>query len=906
MAHPLESRVQVVRRRAIGLVRAHGVSLLLIATIAILVGFGLVDYLLRLHDPAARWMLSLAALGAILWAAWKLAIPAFRYRLGLIPTAQRIQWYYPQLGERLSTAVAFLGQDECDPTAGSIELRRAVVAETEALAAPLDFRLAIDGRRPRWARFAACALALVIAALAMLDDGQAAGLALARLAMPWKSDLAWPRRHSLEFVRRPDKIAAGDDFEVELVDRGGELPERVEMQLRFATPTGTRTETKPMKPLADRMVFRLDNVTQPLAYRARGGDDDTMPWTELAVVEPPKVLSLDVTVQPPAYTARPPLQAGRVVRMIEGSALAIRGKVDKPIVSATLRSDSPGLQLPQVQISPDGLRFAVPAGQAPAGQFPAGNAPWQVEKSTAVWVELADASGLPTGRDTRVEVQVVADSPPAISWQSPADHTFVTARALVNIKALVKDDVAIQNVQLRYLRPGFSDQPEQVVLLYVGPNPPEPAGSTDEGESRSIDFAWDLAQLAGLQPGDVLAVRLTAEDYKPQLATSVARRLTVITEEELASRLGQRQSSILGQLAEALRIQRDCREQLSAVQFRLDEAGMLDETDLSRLQSVQLNQRQVGKLLGTAPDGVEGQILALLAELEANRIAGQAIPQRMNDLLGKVRLISGEPLVEINAQLTEAFKSVRQRIDSGGVGAGAEAGAGDSLRAAAVRQDEVIESLEALLGVLTEWDSFSRLAREIGQIRGDQQRLADETEALRLRAIAAEQLPAEDRAAARQLSQQELELARRLDKIQSRMGEMLSRLQNTDPLAAGTLADALNAARRLAIGGQLRDAAAKLSQQQFGQSRAAQAAALDGLGQLLDLLSSRREDELARTIKSLRAAGGEIAGLLARQQAVQAEIAAAAALAEPDEQRRQLQRLTRQLVQLADEIDPLA
>ena len=38
------------------------------------------------------------------------------------------------------------------------------------------------------------------------------------------------------------------------------------------------------------MIFRLDNVTQSLAYRASGGDDDTMPWTELAVIEPPKVV----------------------------------------------------------------------------------------------------------------------------------------------------------------------------------------------------------------------------------------------------------------------------------------------------------------------------------------------------------------------------------------------------------------------------------------------------------------------------------------------------------------------------------------------------------------------------------------------------------------------------------------
>ena len=71
-----------------------------------------------------------------------------------------------------------------------------------------------------------------------------------------------------------------------------------------------------------------------------------------------------------------------------------------------------------------------------------------------------------------------------------------------------------------------------------------------------------------------------------------------------------------------------------------------------------------------------------------------------------------------------------------------------------------------------------------------------------------------DRDAARKLSQRQLELARRLDKIQSRMEEMLVRLEASDPLAAGTLADALDTARRLAIGGRMREAAAQLTEVQ--------------------------------------------------------------------------------------------
>jgi hypothetical protein len=618
-----------------------------------------------------------------------------------------------------------------------------------------------------------------------------------------------------------------------------------------------------------------------------------MPWTELAVIEPPKVVSLDIAVTPPDYTGLPSQKAGRIGKAIAGSSLAIRGRVDKPIVSARLRSETAGATLPPVTIAANKLGFQVPAG---------GAAPWLAEKSGAFWVELADESGLPTGRDTRFELQVLADSPPAISWETPADQTFVTTRARVPIRALIKDDLAVRRVELRYLRPGSSDAGEQVVVLYQGPDKAQPAGGMTDGDSRSISGHWDLGQLAGLVPGDVLAVRITAEDYKPQLATSVVRRLSIITDQELESRIGQRQTVVLGQLAEALRIERQTREQVGALQIRLDEAAQLAESDLNQLQSAQLNQRQVEKLMGSEPSGVEGQLQLLLDELAANRVEGQAIASRMNDLLAKVRDLNRRPLVEISQRLTEAHKAMRGQLDGGGPAGGV----GDSLAAAATRQDEVIVALEGLLGALTEWDSFSRLAREIGQIRGEQEQLAEETLTLKLAAIAASAPRADERAAARQLAQRELGLARRLDKIQTRMEQMLSRLQATDPLAAGTLADALEAARRLAIGGHMRDAAGKLEQQQLGESHQTQTVALEALKELLDVLSSRRDVELARTIKSLKAAVGELAGLRARQQAVQDELAAAAGEQNAAERKRKLQRLTKELASLAQEMQQLS
>jgi hypothetical protein len=130
------------------------------------------------------------------------------------------------------------------------------------------------------------------------------------------------------------------------------------------------------------------------------------------------------------------------------------------------------------------------------------------------------------------------------------------------------------------------------------------------------------------------------------------------------------------------------------------------------------------------------------------------------------------------------------------------------------------------------------------------------------------------------------------------MEEMLARLASTDELAAGALADALDAARRLAIGGQMRQAATRLTSGQLSPARQTQAAVLEGLRQLLDVLSSRRDYELARTVAALRQAAGELGALRQRGAQLADEVEAAAADNSADRQRRELLRLSRALEEL--------
>ena len=342
--------------------------------------------------------------------------------------------------------------------------------------------------------------------------------------------------------------------------------------------------------------------------------------------------------------------------------------------------------------------------------------------------------------------------------------------------------------------------------------------------------------------------------------------------------------------------------QSQSLETRLRETAEFSASDRNLLQAAQHNHRQLERLLAQTSEGAAGQISALLDDLAANHAEQHSSSQRLRELLRQVQELNQGLLPVIEQELTQAIKSAAESTAASNLSTDIS----KRLETIGTRQDEVVRSLESMVGTLGQWDNFSRIAREISQVRSDQDRLASETDELKLKAvIAAAEVPPVDRAAARQLSQRQLELARRLDKLQTRMEEMLAKLTADDPLSAAALADALDAARRLAIGSRMREAAARLAQVQPGQARESQQQTQDALRQLIELLSMRRDYELARNLASLRQASSELAGLSTRGAIVQAE--AARASSQLDEaRRRELQRLRRELEEMAKSGQELA
>ena len=281
------------------------------------------------------------------------------------------------------------------------------------------------------------------AALLAVADPSATGTALARLANPL-DDVHWPKVHQLA-VRRPRRraLALGQTFEVELVDAEGvSLPDEVRIHYRYDEGTARPTmKSRPMQLIDGKMVARKESVSQPFSYRAEGGDDRSMGWTELEVVEPPAVETLAIKLHYPAYTGFSPQDSQPHLRAVVGTRVAIQAATTKPLRSATLRTDggleiAAGLSRRRILVHDSGSCDA----DKPLGPE------FVLDKTGTYWFDLEDREGFHGGQQTRYEMRVIPDAAPTVDIEQPKANIFVTPKAVVPLRILVKDDLAIHQI----------------------------------------------------------------------------------------------------------------------------------------------------------------------------------------------------------------------------------------------------------------------------------------------------------------------------------------------------------------------------------------------------------------------------------------------------------------------------
>ncbi len=910
--HAMLDHVRRIGAQARRLVAIDGVSRAVAAAVVGVLAWCLLDYGVRLQDRGLRLIGSLAVVALAAWALWRFAVPALRFRLDDIGVARRIERQFPELTDRLSSSVDFLLRSEDDPTAGSPQMRRAVISETAADLEQLDWKSVLDRRRV-WPALLAAAASVSVAAALALSHPAMAGVAVQRLLLPFGNQ-AWPRQHRLAFKAPVRRVALGQTFEVELIDQQGAPPRDARIVYeREKDGQAAEQETESFQILAERWIARKENVTRPFRYRAIGGDDETMDWITVEVVEPPLVESVSVRLFPPAYTGIRPHAGERRIQAWKGTGIELVGRASRPIAAAVVHQEH-GPSHP-LQVAADGMGISLPfvAPVATAGKASqASDSPgWVAENSGKYWIELVDRDGLAGGSDDRWDLKVTIDSPPQVTIEQPTGNLTVTPRGIVPLRGTIRDDLAVARATLRYRRSDRKEADAELsVELYRGP-----AAVAASNDLRQPGFNhpppirvsqdWDLAPLE-LAAGTEVTLTLEADDYLPQSGVSQSTRLSIITPQELEGRLSQRQQQLAADLARILRMQQEARLQTAGLYSQSAEVRSLRKQDIDQLHAAELAQRQVRRSLASPTEGLSLQTAALLQEIAANRLDSPELARRIEQVDAELRRLDQNELASAESELVAALKNGEVASQQPQADGAEIARVAQSLSTTLASQDGVIGALERLVMELGEFHSFRQVVDEVSDIQREQLGLERRTrDALRdqpdLLGREPKDLTPQQRGDLQRLTERQLELARRFEKLQQRMAGVRDALQTTAPLSAEALADALTLAEREAVGGKMRAVGAQLEENRLLQAVEQQASLAALLAEIMDTLSNRRQPELSRLARKLRAAEAQLASLAAEQQQLTRQFQSLSgqdASTLSQQERKTLERLARQQEEL--------
>jgi len=699
-----------LRRLLRGRLVGEGLSWLLVSLVAfIFVTMGL-DYWLRLPERPLRAIFMLAGLGPILFIIWRQIVVPLRVPMTVDDLALLVERRYPQLGDRLISAVQF--QRGRGPAGSeSLSLVRRMAAEANALAADVSFRAVVERVELRRVLvIAACAGAL-LSGFAVWQ-GDAFGRWFQRNVL--LADVDWPQRtyltvrdESFAILGDSVNVVRGDDLTVNiLVEPGSDSPPYVMVHARYGSVGDTEAKIDPNPEDARRFVKTFRSVTEAFTFYVVGGDDrrDKRRKHRVRLVAPPAVKSLWFHVQPPAYTKRrASRQSGStaVLSVPVGAAVRVEAEATKDLRAAQLvltrgnKVDKSPMHIGRIQYP----GWDRPVPRQLVGRFDVSGRN-QADVGTLQLV-LEDTRGYANRRGQTYLIEMIPDQPPTVGVKKRGVGPAVTAEAMIPLVITAKDDYGILRARVRATVTNRKQKLSPDTVALAGRRP------------RPATHTLDLRGRA-LRPGDRVAVQVVAEDSLPSdmggpnVGRSAGVDLQIVRPEELRSQLVARQKALRLEFLQAIGLQNDAQAKTASAAMLLSQAEAGPEVARRAAVSANLQASVASECART------GQAFAaILEEMVLNRLVRPGDRKRIQD------------------EITTPLKSLVARAQATAAALGkAKSAAQDEVLAGrlaelATEQDEIRQAMEKIAEAMEKEATRQELANELGVIIDESKRLLE-------------------------------------------------------------------------------------------------------------------------------------------------------------------------------------
>lgn len=521
----LAEKIAAVRRKQVSVAAGTGVGMVVGAFIILLAAVMLLDWWLD-FPLWVRVLGMFLFLGAPAVLAWRYVLTPIRRQPDDDTVALRIEKAHPQFRSRLISSIQFPRPGAVPPGAAT-SLARMTIAETEAVARPVDFTQVISTKELSKVLMWSCAV-LALGVFSFMYGGAVSRDLLKRAFL---SSTLVPRHTRVEVLTGDTRIGRGDTIRIEALARGV-VPRSGKLIVKTS---GKRTQEYPLDKDKDgKFVRALENVQQEFTYTVRLNDGVSQAHS-VKVVPRPSIASIHCEQTFPAYTRLPNTKRSLGdLTLLAGSKLSLTATATHDIKRAVIRLAGLSNDVP-MQIdaqNPRELRgeFAIP----PKGL-------------SGFSIEMLDSNGMES-RDAAVyRIDVVPDRAPKVRVVYPdRREELVTRQAIQPIGFEASDDFRIALARLRY-RVGESEDAEiKTIDLEVGTN------VVKEMKNR---YEWSIRDFQPALPeGTRIEFWLEMQDNNdvtgPGTGVTEHQLLRVVSENEKRADLLNRAGDFLGTITD--------------------------------------------------------------------------------------------------------------------------------------------------------------------------------------------------------------------------------------------------------------------------------------------------------------------------------------------------------------------
>jgi hypothetical protein len=462
----LLARIRMVRARRRTQVLVKGISLFLVSGIALLVlgvwgadSFG--------FKTAAVWSMRVLAGGAVLFIAWYFLYLPLRAHVSDVQIAQFIEERYPQLEDRLVTAIEF-GAQKTEP-ASMIDL---LIRDALDKSHRLDFSIFLH--RGRLASFAVLGVAACLALMALFSWGPSFfPYGFSHLYIPW-TEASLGASMMIKVTPGDIEIVKGTDQEIRAQLIGFDSPD---VRLYLHSDASNRLTALVMDPDPHGSSFRylLIDIQSSVRYHVESKGVRS-PLYSIDVKDLAKVEKLTLTYSFPSYTAMASQTVDNEgdISALKGTRIDLKVHLNRPVRSARLLFDNQSA-----------LDLAGAGAQDFSGNF-------VLQRSGSYVIQAVEGRERNHAASSEYAMEAIEDAAPKVTITKPMRDVRATSVEEVFSEVRAEDDIGVGKLELHY---SVNGAPEKTVNLHGGRSP----------EHLVVGSHTFFLEEFGLQPGDLIS-----------------------------------------------------------------------------------------------------------------------------------------------------------------------------------------------------------------------------------------------------------------------------------------------------------------------------------------------------------------------------------------------------------------